>query len=84
MILQLVPEDGTVGLGESPGGAARLERLQVAARTVVGMDVFDATAVSAAIDSALLPTGPSSHERGWTTSAVEVAWTRPGSSSRPG
>lgn len=73
VILQLVLEDGTVGLGESPGGVARLERLQAAAKVVVGMDVFDATAVSAAIDAALLPTVPSSHERGWTTSVVEVA-----------
>ncbi|QNP74534.1 glucarate dehydratase [Streptomyces roseirectus] len=73
IILQLVLEDGTVGLGESPGGAARLERLEIAAQTVVGMDVFDATAVSAAIDTALRPTVDSSHERGWTSSAVEVA-----------
>ncbi len=73
VILQLVLEDGTVGLGESPGGTARLERLQAAAKVVVGMDVFDTTAVAAAIDAALLPTVPSSHERGWTTSAVEVA-----------
>ncbi|MFE6619810.1 glucarate dehydratase family protein [Streptomyces sp. NPDC057740] len=73
VILQLVLEDGTVGLGESPGGVARLERLQAAAKVVVGMDVFDTTAVTAAIDAALLPTVPSSHERGWTTSAVEVA-----------
>ena len=73
VILQLVLEDGTVGLGESTGGTARLERLQSAAQTVVGMDVFDTTAVAAAIDAALLPTVPSSHERGWTTSAVEVA-----------
>ncbi|MDF3144689.1 MULTISPECIES: glucarate dehydratase family protein [unclassified Streptomyces] len=73
LILQLVLEDGTVGLGESPGGTARLERLQAAAKVVVGMDVFDTTAVAAAIDAALLPTVPSSHERGWTTSAVEVA-----------
>jgi glucarate dehydratase len=73
IILQLVLEDGTVGLGESPGGVARLERLEAAAKVVVGMDVFDTTAVAAAIDAALLPTVPSSHERGWTTSAVEVA-----------
>ncbi|KMS75310.1 glucarate dehydratase [Streptomyces viridochromogenes] len=73
VILQLVLEDGTVGLGESPGGVARLERLHAAAQVVVGMDVFDTTAVTAAIDAALLPTVPSSHERGWTTSAVEVA-----------
>jgi glucarate dehydratase len=73
IILQLILEDGTVGLGESPGGTARLERLQAAAKVVVGMDVFDTTAVSAAIDAALLPTVPSAHERGWTTSAVEVA-----------
>ncbi|CAM5294005.1 glucarate dehydratase [Streptomyces purpurascens] len=73
IILQLVLEDGTVGLGKSPGGTARLERLHIAARTVVGMDVFDTTAVAAAIDAALLPTVPSSHERGWTTSAIEVA-----------
>ncbi|BBC30277.1 putative glucarate dehydratase [Streptomyces graminofaciens] len=73
IVLQLVLEDGTVGLGESPGGTARLDRLQAAAKVVVGMDVFDTTAVAAAIDSALLPTVPSSHERGWTTSAVEVA-----------
>ncbi|MFK0106806.1 glucarate dehydratase family protein [Streptomyces sp. NPDC091217] len=73
IVLQLVLEDGTVGLGESPGGTARLERLENAAKTVVGMDVFDATAVVAAVDAALLPTVPSSHERGWTTSAVEVA-----------
>ncbi|WP_046728648.1 glucarate dehydratase family protein [Streptomyces humi] len=73
IVLQLVLEDGTVGLGESPGGTARLERLEAAANTVVGLDVFDTTAVSAAIDAALLPTVPSSHERGWTTSAVEVA-----------
>ncbi|MFJ9588415.1 glucarate dehydratase family protein [Streptomyces acidicola] len=72
-VLQLVLEDGTVGLGESTGGEVRLERLLTAAKAVVGMDVFDATAVSAAIDAALLPTVPSSHERGWTTSAVEVA-----------
>lgn len=73
VILQLVLEDGTVGLGESPGGVARLERLHAAAKVVVGMDVFDTTAVAAAIDAALLPTVPGSHERGWTTSAVEVA-----------
>ncbi|MEV1063539.1 glucarate dehydratase family protein [Streptomyces sp. NPDC050263] len=73
VILQLVLEDGTVGLGESTGGAVRLDRLEIAARTVVGLDVFDPTAVSAAIDAALLPTVPSSHERGWTVSAVEVA-----------
>ncbi|MGW2046410.1 glucarate dehydratase family protein [Streptomyces sp. NPDC001858] len=73
VILQLVLEDGTVGLGESTGGAVRLERLEIAARTVVGLDVFDSTAVCAAIDDALLPTVPSSHERGWTVSAVEVA-----------
>lgn len=73
VILQLVLDDGTVGLGESPGGTARLERLQAAAKVVVGMDVFDTTALAAAIDAALLPTVPSSHERGWTTSAVEVA-----------
>ena len=72
-VLQLVLEDGTVGLGESTGGEVRLERLLTAAKTVVGMDVFDTTAVAAAIDAALLPTVPSSHERGWTTSAVEVA-----------
>ncbi|MEV6591347.1 glucarate dehydratase family protein [Streptomyces acidicola] len=72
-VLQLVLEDGTVGLGESTGGKVRLERLLTAAKAVVGMDVFDTTAVSAAIDAALLPTVPSSHERGWTTSAVEVA-----------
>jgi glucarate dehydratase len=73
VILQLVLEDGTVGLGESPGGTARRERLQTAAKVVVGMDVFDTTAVAAAIDAALLPAVSSSHERGWTTSAVEVA-----------
>ncbi|MCX5335572.1 glucarate dehydratase family protein [Streptomyces sp. NBC_00140] len=73
IILQLVLEDGTVGLGESPGGTARLARLEAAAKVVPGMDVFDTTAVSAAIDADLLPTVPSSHERGWTTSAVEVA-----------
>ncbi|TLS42262.1 glucarate dehydratase [Streptomyces montanus] len=73
-VLQLALEDGTtVGLGESTGGTVRLERLQVAARVVPGMDVFDTTAIAAAIDAALLPTVPSSHERGWTTSAVEVA-----------
>ncbi|MFF7984894.1 glucarate dehydratase family protein [Streptomyces sp. NPDC007901] len=73
IVLRLVLADGTVGLGESPGGTARLERLEAAAKVVVGMDVFDTTAVAAAIDAALLPTVPSSHERGWTTSAVEVA-----------
>jgi glucarate dehydratase len=73
IILQLVLENGTVGLGESPGGTARLERLEAAAKVVAGMDVFDTTAIAAAIDAALLPTVPGSHERGWTTSAVEVA-----------
>ncbi|WP_406441333.1 glucarate dehydratase family protein [Streptomyces sp. NBC_00631] len=73
IVLQLVLEDGTVGLGEAPGGTARLERLEAAARLVVGMDVFDVTAVTATIDTALFPAVPSSHERGWTTSAVEVA-----------
>ncbi|KPI22159.1 Glucarate dehydratase [Actinobacteria bacterium OK074] len=73
VVLQLVLEDGTVGLGESPGGTVRLERLQAAAKVVVGMDVFETTAVMAAIDAALRPTVPSSHERGWTSSAVEVA-----------
>ncbi|GAA3776238.1 glucarate dehydratase family protein [Streptomyces phyllanthi] len=73
VVLQLVLEDGTVGLGESPGGEARLERLLAASKVVTGMDVFDTTAISAAIDAALLPTVPSSHERGWATSAVEVA-----------
>lgn len=37
------------------------------------MDAFDTTAVAAAIDAALLPTVPGSHERGWIASAVEVA-----------
>ncbi|MEV5956014.1 enolase C-terminal domain-like protein [Streptomyces sp. NPDC051987] len=73
IVLQLVLEDGTVGLGETPGGTARLKRLEAAARLVVGMDVFDVTAVIEAIDAALRPTVPASHERGWTTSAVEVA-----------
>jgi glucarate dehydratase len=73
VILQLVLEDGTVGLGESPGGTARLERLEAAAKVVAGRDVFDITAIGAAIDAALLPTVAGSHERGWTTSAVEVA-----------
>jgi glucarate dehydratase len=73
VVLQLVLEDGTVGLGESTGGVTRLERLEAAARVVVGRDVFDTTGLAAAIDAALLPTVPSSHERGWTTSAVEVA-----------
>ncbi|MDX3128989.1 glucarate dehydratase family protein [Streptomyces europaeiscabiei] len=72
-VLQLVLEDGTVGLGESTGGTVRLERLDAAAKAVVGLDVFDTTAVAAAIDAVLLPTVPGSHERGWTTSAVEVA-----------
>lgn len=72
-VLQLVLDDGTVGLGETPGGDVRLERLLAAAKVVVGMDVFDTTAVTAAIDVALLPTVPGSHERGWITSAVEVA-----------
>ncbi|MET7571355.1 glucarate dehydratase family protein [Streptomyces sp. NPDC005492] len=72
-VLQLVLEDGTVGLGESTGGAVRLERLEAAAKIVVGRDVFDTSALVAAIDAALLPTVPSAHERGWTTSAVEVA-----------
>ncbi|MBE4740275.1 glucarate dehydratase family protein [Streptomyces caniscabiei] len=72
-VLQLVLEDGTVGLGESTGGTVRLERLDIAAKAVVGLDVFDTTAVTAAIDTALRPTVPGSHERGWTTSAVEVA-----------
>ena len=69
----LVLEDGTVGLGESPGGVARQERLEAAAKVVVGMDVFGTTAIGAAIDAVPQPTVPSSHERGWTTSAVEVA-----------
>jgi glucarate dehydratase len=73
VVLQLVLEDGTVGLGESTGGVTRLERLEAAARVVVGRDVCDTTGLAAAIDAALLPTVPSSHERGWTTSAVEVA-----------
>ncbi|MEV0479413.1 enolase C-terminal domain-like protein [Streptomyces sp. NPDC050508] len=73
VVLQLVLEDGTVGLGESTGGVTRLERLEAAAGVVVGRDVFDTTGLAAAIDAALLPTVPSSHERGWTTSAVEVA-----------
>ncbi|WP_128379307.1 glucarate dehydratase family protein [Streptomyces cavernae] len=72
-VLQLVLEDGTVGLGETPGGTARLARLQAAAKAVVGMDVFQATAVSAAVDATLRSTEPSSHERGWITSAIEVA-----------
>jgi len=57
-VLQLVLEDGTVGLGESTGGAVRLERLEAAAKIVAGRDVFDTTAVVAAIDDALLPTVP--------------------------
>ncbi|MFD8650335.1 glucarate dehydratase family protein [Streptomyces mirabilis] len=72
-VLQLVLEDGTVGLGETPGGDDRLERLLAAGKVIVGMDVFDTTAVAAAIDATLLPTVPGSHERGWITSAVEVA-----------
>ncbi|MEU2420639.1 hypothetical protein ABZ619_06275 [Streptomyces sp. NPDC007851] len=63
-MLQLVLDDGTVGLGESPGRAARPERLDAAANTVVGLDVFGTTAVATAFDAALLPTVPSSHERG--------------------
>lgn len=72
-VLRLVLENGTVGLGESPGGSARLARLQEAAKVVVGMDVFDTTAVAAAIDTVLTPAVPWSHDRGWATSAVEVA-----------
>jgi glucarate dehydratase len=40
---------------------------------IVGMEVFVTAAVAAAIDAALLPTVPGSHERGWIASAVEVA-----------
>ncbi|GHD59339.1 hypothetical protein GCM10010317_049990 [Streptomyces mirabilis] len=72
-VLRLVLEDGTVGLGETPGGDDRLECLLAAGKVIVGMDVFDTTAVAAAIDATLLPTVPGSHERGWITSAVEVA-----------
>ncbi|MFJ9180576.1 glucarate dehydratase family protein [Streptomyces sp. NPDC102360] len=72
-ILQLVLEDGTVGLGETPGGSARLARLQRAAKILPGHNVFDTTALCAAVDETLLPDVPSAHERGWTTSAIEVA-----------
>ncbi|MFJ8932257.1 glucarate dehydratase family protein [Streptomyces sp. NPDC102364] len=72
-VLQLVLEDGTVGLGESPGGSARLARLERAAKILPGRDVFDTTALCAAVDDALSADVPSAHERGWTTSAIEVA-----------
>ncbi|WP_327675039.1 MULTISPECIES: glucarate dehydratase family protein [unclassified Streptomyces] len=72
-VLELVLEDGTVGLGESPGGSARLARLERAAKILPGRDVFDTTALCAAVDDALSADVPSAHERGWTTSAIEVA-----------
>lgn len=72
-VLQFVLEDGTVGLGESPGGSARLARLERAAKILPGRDVFDTTALCSAVDDALRADVPSAHERGWTTSAIEVA-----------
>ncbi|MDR7382329.1 enolase C-terminal domain-like protein [Promicromonospora iranensis] len=51
--VEVVTDDGTVGLGEAQGGLAALERLERAARAAVGTDVRDTTALEARVRAAL-------------------------------
>ncbi len=74
-VLELVTDDGVIGLGESPGDKEHLERLAVAREAVLGMDVFATTAIGQAVDAALGgPDGPvPTTARAGVFSAIEVA-----------
>jgi glucarate dehydratase len=53
-VVEVVTEDGTYGLGESYGDLPHLERLQRAARLLVGVDVYDTNAMVRAVGESLL------------------------------
>ncbi|TDC26094.1 glucarate dehydratase [Streptomyces sp. 8K308] len=75
-VLRLHAGDGEViGLGECAGDRDQLDRLAVARRVIIGMDVFATTAVTQAVDQALGgPGGPlTAFQRARVASAIEVA-----------
>lgn len=52
-IVQVVCDDGIIGLGESYGDDSMLARLQAIAPTLVGMSVFDLNSVRAKVEAAV-------------------------------
>ncbi len=52
-VLELVCDDGVIGLGESYGDAAFLEQAEKAIRSLAGLDVFDLPAIRARVAAAL-------------------------------
>jgi glucarate dehydratase len=55
VIVQLVTDDGVVGLGEAPGGSALLARLLAVREHLVGMDVFALGRIESVVHHALGP-----------------------------
>ncbi|MFD6292670.1 enolase C-terminal domain-like protein [Streptomyces sp. NPDC060205] len=72
-VVQLVLENGIVGLGECPGGAAETSRLVRAAQVVKGMDVFATTAARQAVHRALGGAAVRVEERDSAWAPLEVA-----------
>ncbi|MGP3979629.1 enolase C-terminal domain-like protein [Streptomyces sp. KR80] len=72
-VVQLHLDDGTIGLGESPGGRAETDRLIAAAEAVRGLDVFATNAARQAVHDALRPTVPRIEDRDGAWAPLEVA-----------
>ncbi|MFJ2261551.1 enolase C-terminal domain-like protein [Streptomyces sp. NPDC087844] len=72
-VVQLVLENGIVGLGECPGGAAETDRLLTAARAIQGMDVFATTAARRVVHQALGGADVRVEERDSAWAPLEVA-----------
>ncbi|MGW1412093.1 glucarate dehydratase family protein [Streptomyces sp. NPDC002403] len=72
-VVQLHLEDGTVGLGECPGGRAETERLQAAAEAVRGLDVFATERARRTVHDALRADTTRVEERDSAWSPLEVS-----------
>ncbi|MFJ8545835.1 enolase C-terminal domain-like protein [Streptomyces sp. NPDC093586] len=72
-VVQLRLENGIVGLGECPGGAAENSRLLTAAQHLRGLDVFATTAARQAVHRALAGTTTRVEERDAAWAPLEVA-----------
>lgn len=72
-VVQLHLEDGTVGLGECPGGRVATERLEVAAEAVRGLDVFGTERARLAVHDALRASTSRVEERDSAWSPLEVS-----------
>lgn len=69
IIIELVADDGTYGLGEVPGSVATIAALEAAREVVIGQDPFQLNAIRREIDERLGTSGAAA--RG------EPAWTKP-------